>query len=352
MSRIALLSCVKSKRSSPAPARDLYTSPLFRMSLEYAQRWGADQIYILSAEHGLVPERRVLHPYEGTLNSAGSSERRAWAVGVLGDISRKADLGCDQFLLLAGERYAEFLRPLLARVVEPLRGLPLGERLRFLKESRGSSVTKRGAAHSPCSLLHQRARDLPRYRYPFDPDDFPEHGIYLLFERGETAHEGDRIVRVGTHTGKRSRLADRLLEHFENENKDRSIFRKNIGRALLSRDGDPYLDAWNLDGTGSTARKRHAAALHPAHQADVERRVSHVLRKKMSFAVLPEKRGREHLRDLEKALIGTVASCPRCGPSRRWLGRNSPDPRIVESGLWQVQHLKADGLTVGAVRRL
>jgi len=35
-------------------------------------------------------------------------------------------------------------------------------------------------------------------------------------------------------------MPSRLLQHFVMENKDRSIFRKNIGRALLARAGDPY----------------------------------------------------------------------------------------------------------------
>jgi hypothetical protein len=36
-----------------------------------------------------------------------------------------------------------------------------------------------------------------------------------------------------------------LKEHFVNENKDRSIFRKNIGRALLNKDNDYFIEQWN-----------------------------------------------------------------------------------------------------------
>ena len=48
---------------------------------------------------------------------------------------------------------------------------------------------------------------------------------------------------------------------------------------------------------------------------------------------------------LERALIGTLASCPQCGPSDGWLGRHSPDVRICESGLWLIQFLKAAPLS-------
>ena len=42
----------------------------------------------------------------------------------------------------------------------------------------------------------------------------------------------DRIVRIGTHTGE-NQLRSRLMQHFVKENKNRSIFRKNIGRCFF-----------------------------------------------------------------------------------------------------------------------
>jgi hypothetical protein len=75
---------------------------------------------------------------------------------------------------------------------------------------------------------------------------FPLNGIYILFEKGETAHDTNRIVRVGTYPGDKQL---RSRQHFLVENKDRSIFRKNIGRALLRRGQDPFLPLWELDRT-------------------------------------------------------------------------------------------------------
>ena len=91
-----------------------------------------------------------------------------------------------------------------------------------------------------CRLLHQAFSRLNWFRFPFDPMVLPRNGIYILFEDGEVAHETKRIVRVGTHIGI-NQLPSRLRQHFMLENKDRSIFRKNIGRALLHRDQDPFL---------------------------------------------------------------------------------------------------------------
>jgi hypothetical protein len=52
-----------------------------------------------------------------------------------------------------------------------------------------------------CEELHLWANSLPVICFPFNARVLPLNGIYLLFEKGETAHGTNRIVRVGTHTG-------------------------------------------------------------------------------------------------------------------------------------------------------
>ena len=107
-----------------------------------------------------------------------------------------------------------------------------------------------------CRWLHHSVNRLTRFGFPVDEHRIPKGGIYVLFEEGETAHGGDRIARIGTHTGE-GQLPSRLQKHFLRENKDRSIFRKNIGRCLLSRDGDTFLAWWELDLTTSKARAKY-----------------------------------------------------------------------------------------------
>ena len=139
--RIGLVGCVKSKRPQPAPARDLYTSPLFRGARRSVER-SCDRWCVLSAEHGLVSPDRVLAPYERTLTNASSGERRAWATRVLGQVEQELgrDLSAHQFELHAGRAYVAFgLAPGLttrgADVLEPLEGLRQGERLSFYKRA-------------------------------------------------------------------------------------------------------------------------------------------------------------------------------------------------------------------------
>lgn len=194
-----------------------------------------------------------------------------------------------------------------------------------------------------CKPLHEWVRTLPKSRFPFDGSKIPSNGIYFLFEKGEKAHGGNRIVRVGTHTGE-NQLLSRLKQHFLTPNKDRSIFRKNIGRALLARNEDPFLSDWELDLTPRVARELYGARIDLDKQAAVERRVSEYLQNNMSFAVIRIDAKEERLR-LESRIISTVSLCAGCKPSPHWLGNFSPKEKIRESGLWIVNELYKEPLS-------
>ena len=341
---IILISCSSRKRTQPAPAAELYQGTLFKASLASAERQAPDAIYILSAKHHLVEPDEVLEPYDLTLNDMPSAELRRWSDTVLEQLKRTADLERDRFIILAGDKYRRFLLPHLKHVELPLEGMRIGEQVQFLQRQAADPETMGdGSGPADCGDVHQHLAALPRYRFPFDVGDMPNNGIYILFEYGEHAHGTDRIVRIGTHRGQ-GQLPARLKEHFVNENKDRSIFRKNIGRALLHRERSPLAAQWEIDLTSRDARDRHGGAVDHAALKEIERQVSAWMRANTSFCVLevPEKSARMRL---EAGLIATVNRCAECSPSSTWLGRSSPKPRIAESGLWLVQGLDAEPLT-------
>lgn len=188
-----------------------------------------------------------------------------------------------------------------------------------------------------CIALHQLVGGLRLHSFPFAENNIPKDGIYVLFEEGEEAHGCRRIVRVGTHTGD-GQLRSRLRQHFIQENKDRSIFRKNIGRALLHRANDPFLKDWNLDLTTAATRSLHAGRIDVVKQHSVEVMISRHLRSRCSFVVIPVASRAQRLQ-WESRMVSTVAACPACKPSSDWLGRSSPVPKIRDSGLWQVNEL-------------
>lgn len=194
---------------------------------------------------------------------------------------------------------------------------------------------------SICEALHEWANSLPALRFPFADATIPLNGIYVLFEQGELAHGTNRIVRVGTHTGS-GQLRSRLHQHFLVENKDRSIFRKNIGRALLNRDHDPFLPIWELDRTSCIARDQQVIDLN--RQSAIEADVSKYIQEHFTFIVFRVDEKARRL-ELESKIISTVSLCDGCQPSPQWLGLSSPKDKIRTSGLWLVNELYKEPLS-------
>lgn len=201
---------------------------------------------------------------------------------------------------------------------------------------------------SVCEALHAWANSLPAFRFPFDVSRIPLNGIYVLFEQGEIAHGTNRIVRVGTHTGS-NQLPSRLRQHFIIENKDRSIFRKNIGRALLNCDRDPFLPLWELDRTSRIMRDQHGG-IHLDRQCAIERAVSDYMRHHFSFVVVRIDEKEERLSIESK--MSAVSLDDECPPSAQWLGLSSPKKKIRERGLWLVNQLYKEPLSLEELERL
>ena len=96
-----------------------------------------DTWYILSAKFGLVDPYQVISPYEETLNKKPRAEREQWARRVWADLSTRLQ-GGDHIIILAGERYREYLVPQiieLGYVLEvPMKGLAIGKQLQWLSK--------------------------------------------------------------------------------------------------------------------------------------------------------------------------------------------------------------------------
>lgn len=111
----------------------MYDSPLFKTSLKYAERLNPDKIFILSAKYHLLPLDKKIEPYDVTLNDMPVKDIKIWADKVVQELKENTDLEIDYFVILAGEKYAKFIRDKLKHRDEPLKGLSMGNRLRFLK---------------------------------------------------------------------------------------------------------------------------------------------------------------------------------------------------------------------------
>jgi hypothetical protein len=134
--KVVLVGCGAKKLDHAAPARELYTGALVKKSIAYGLSL-SPLVYIVSAEYGLVALDAVIEPYNRRLDELDLDERRAWANRVR--LRIESSLGRNHSLvILAGETYAAPLREMAQQAgwpfSEPLKGLEIGERLRWLNE--------------------------------------------------------------------------------------------------------------------------------------------------------------------------------------------------------------------------
>jgi hypothetical protein len=173
---------------------------------------------------------------------------------------------------------------------------------------------------------------------------WPKQGVYFFFEPGELRSGGrePRIVRIGTHAvsrGSKTTLWNRLRTHKGTGkglgNHRGSIFRLHLGAALANRNASLTIHSW---GAGSSA----SASIRKQEEA-IEREVSlHIGKMQILWIAVEDKAGAASDRAyLERNLIGLLgarAASIDC-PSTDWLGRFSPNERIQESGLWNLNYL-------------
>jgi hypothetical protein len=334
MSRIALISCTSLKKDYVCQAKELYSeSSTFRLEYELANLI-AEETYILSAKHGLVAADTDLAPYDYTLMNKPKDIKIQWSYEVLNQLKEKFSLENDEFIILAGNDYCEYLLPSIKNYWLPLRGKRQGERRPMLR-----NLLDLEYETNLCMAVHKFFNQLPRMNFNMINEIPFNNGIYIMFENGQKYGELDRIVRVGTHVSD-DRLKTRLKDHFNNKNKDGSIFRKNIGKALLNKNHDSYIDIWALD----TSNKKNKDKVNEEKQIEIENGVSDYLKENISFICFPVNIKEYRLR-LEEALISLLNSSNDFYADENWLGNFSPVNKIRQSGLWLTQGLDAKSLT-------
>lgn len=143
MKTIVLIGCGKTKLDHAAPAKDLYTGPLFRKARAWAERVG-DEWAILSAKHHLVMPDQVIEPYDLCLEDLKPDYYRQWLTIANFEIVQRwpgqksmvrgyVHLSGERFICLAGALYAAaFKGPTEFKVETPLQGMGVGKRLGFL----------------------------------------------------------------------------------------------------------------------------------------------------------------------------------------------------------------------------
>jgi len=197
--------------------------------------------------------------------------------------------------------------------------------------------------------LHSLFSFMTRYNWRTINNINFNNGLYIIFENGEKYNKTDRIVRVGTHNSD-GRLKARLKNHFINENKDGSILRKNIGKAILSRSHDIYLGIWSKNSSNKS-KMENVPGYDSDYQKLIETLVSKYMRENMSFSCFSVSTEVERLR-LEEGIIATLNKNKDFYASVDWLGNYSPEEKIRQSGMWLKQGLNKEPLSETEIKQI
>lgn len=109
--KIALIACVKEKRTVAAKALDLYLGGDFKTWVEDARNHQVDQLYILSGKYGLLLPDQVIEPYDLNLNSVSEAELAEWGNRVISRLLTFESFANCHFILYANDVYASALIP-------------------------------------------------------------------------------------------------------------------------------------------------------------------------------------------------------------------------------------------------
>lgn len=138
---VIILGCVKSKRSSPARAKDLYVSPLFAKRRRYAEATGRPW-FIFSAEHGIIDPEVVIAPYDVAMSKLPVEQVRSKGRQAVDQLEALVGrLSGKTFEIHAGASYVRAIEGQLAtrgaRLLNPLGRLRFGPQLHWYDEHAG-----------------------------------------------------------------------------------------------------------------------------------------------------------------------------------------------------------------------
>jgi hypothetical protein len=212
-------------------------------------------------------------------------------------------------------------------------------------------MSRREDLHSFYEILDELERRVGGCRRLSDctgKSGWPERGVYFFFENGESREHQKtlRVVRVGTHaitTTSRTTLWNRLHTHRGHSdlggNHRGSIFRKRIGEALWKVKQHPN-DLTRTWGIRSSASGPVRLAESP-----LEREVStYIGQMPFLWVNVPDEPSRISDRaylELNSIALLSNFERPRIDPpSPNWLGLQSGQRTIRDSGLWNTNHVE------------
>ena len=123
-------------------AKDLYTSPLFKLRRAYAERF-CDEWWIQSAKYHIIHPCKIVEPYD-KVPPGNKAEYHSWSLSCMSDLGWyywEYGRGWESRMIVefhSGEAYWRELEELLSsrgvHVSVPTRGMAIGQQLQWYKD--------------------------------------------------------------------------------------------------------------------------------------------------------------------------------------------------------------------------
>lgn len=126
---VIVVGCTKKKKEYRCKAEEMYSeSTLFNKTVFYIKTNYDTPFVILSAKYGIISQETIISPYDTTITNC---DDRFIRQNIRENLSRY-----NKIIAFCGSGYVNALRKALPTtcIVEPLRGLGIGKRLKFLSE--------------------------------------------------------------------------------------------------------------------------------------------------------------------------------------------------------------------------
>lgn len=126
---IIIVGCSKRKKNYSCKAKEMYSeSPLFRKTITYIEKNYECGYSIISAKYGIISANQIIDPYDSFINNDISE--------LLIENIKNSIFPFKKVIAFCGSKYVKLIRKTCPEVciVEPLKGMGIGKRLKFLDE--------------------------------------------------------------------------------------------------------------------------------------------------------------------------------------------------------------------------
>lgn len=340
---VLLVSCGKHKCNSPCQAKDMYNSYRFQKLKMVAEKSNM-KWYILSAQYGLLSPDDIIEPYDLCITNCAVDYKKWWANNIVQELSRYSK--DTLFVVAANEDYTQYIVPMLIakgfRVSAPFIGRDENTVSDYLEKE--FHIDETIELYKCICEVSEKTGGIRIFNECTGKMYWPQRGVYFFVDFSEKSLVSNgfpRIVRVGTHAvskGAKTTLWNRLKTHKGTNqgggNHRGSIFRLHVGNAIIKKEG-LICDTWGV-GQNATQEIREK-------EKKIEQLVSEYIGQLGVIVIdvddLPSAvSARAFIEKNSIALLSSLNSSFNFS-TVDWLGNYSPRNEIVNSCLWNINHI-------------